>query len=173
MHTKWVFKHFSARSGRQIRILAALWTMSLLTGIVLCCLSRFDAFSEFRFLFSDDPAPLSLFLVCVFPVVLIAIALTASLFGLVCLTVTMSGVSHGFCGIMIYIAQGSAAWLLRPMLLFSASFVSVLMWWLILQNETSGRLRKNIRLAGVLSCVVFVIDLFIVSPIVGDLVKYF
>lgn len=173
MHSKWVFKHFYPWSGRRVRLLAALWILGLLVGIILCSISSYDAAGMLYNAISTSPAPLGLFLVCVLPVVFTAIALTSPLFQLSYLVVFLSAVSHGFCGIMIYIAQGNVAWLLRPLLLFSASCTSVLMWWLLLQSKTKSYLHKNIRLAGVMSCFIYIVDLFLVSPFVGDLAKYF
>lgn len=173
MHSKWVFKHFRPRSGRQVGFLAALWMVGLFAGIALCSLGSFDSAALLRSAVSVAPTPLGLFLTCVLPIALIAIAFTSSLFGLAYITVFLCAASHGFCGIMIYFAQGSAAWLLRPMVLFSAGFTSVIMWWLILQSESKSRLHNNVRLAGVLSCFVYIIDLFVISPLVGDLLKYF
>lgn len=173
MHAKWVFKHFQPWPGRRIRRLTALWIMGLLIGIILCNRGSFDAVRMLSGMSLASPAPPCLFLVCFLPVVLIAIALTSPFFQISYLAVFLSAVSHGFCGTLVYMAQGSAAWLLRPLLLFSASCTSVLMWWLLLQSMNKGRLYRNIRLAGALACFIYLIDLFLVSPFVSDLVKYF
>ena len=173
MHPKWVFKHFYPQSGRRVRLLAALWILGLLAGIILCSIGPYDAADILHSTVSVSPAPLSLFLICFLPVIFVAIALTSPFFLLSYFAVFLSAVSHGFCGIMIHVAQGSAAWLLRPLLLFSASCTSVLMWWLLLQSKNKSRLHRNIRLAGILSCLIYIVDLFLVSPFVGDLAKYF
>jgi len=173
MHSKWAFIHFYHQSRRQILFLATLWFTGLLFGILLCSLKSYDSVGILHRAVIDTPAPFALFLVCVLPVALTAIAVSLPLFGLIYPTVVLTAVSHGFSGTVIYIAQGSAAWLLRPLLLFSASCTSVLMWWLLLQDEPKRRLRKNVILAGVLSCVIFLIDLLVISPLVGELAKYF
>ena len=173
MHYKWVFNHFQTRSRRPINTLATLWILGLLIGILLSCLAPYDFAEVFRLAFVSKPAPLQLLFVCVLPVAVAAIALSSSLFVFSYIAVFFCAVSHGFCGIAIYAMFGSAAWLLRPILLFSAGCSSVLMWWLFLQNETKSRLHSNIRIVGILSCLIFFIDLFIVSPFIGDLAKYF
>ena len=173
MHPKWVFKHFWSRSRSGFFPTAMLWMLSLLIGFLLCSQSPLDPVSAFQSVLSASSGPLGSLCVCVLPIVVMAIALLSPLFALSYLVVFLLGISHGYCGCMIYLAIGNASWLLRSLLLFSASCSSVLMWWLILQNETTHRLNKNIRFAGTLSCIFFVIDLLVISPIVGDLAKYF
>ena len=173
MHLKWVFKHFAPRLRSRILPMVALWTFSLLAGILLCALSSSDLVGLFRAACTASPAPAGRLLVCTLPIAVMAAALLSPLFVLSYLAVFLCGISHGFCGFAIYIAQGNAAWLLRPMLLFSAGCSSVLMWWLILQCQIRPRLHRNIRLSAVLSCVVYCIDSFVISPLIGDLSKYF
>lgn len=173
MHLRWVFTHFQPRSCRPGRSLVMLWTLGLLIGILLSCLASYDFTETFRLLFATEPGPLQLFFVCVLPVASVAITLSSSLYVFSYIAVFFCAVSHGFCGSAIYVMLGSSAWLLRPILLFSAGCTSVLMWWLLLQNETQSRFYRNIRIAGILSCLILFIDLFIVSPFIGDLAKYF
>ena len=170
MHSKWVFKHFHTKSRGQLYTLAALWFLSLIAGILLCVFCSND--SAYMLDSATAVAPLGLLFVCVVPVVFTAFTLAFSLFCFTCLTVCISGLSHGFCGFLIYIEQGNAAWLLRPLFLFSATGASVLIWWLILQNEAKRSHRKFL-LAGTLSCLIYIFDLLVVSPFAGDLVKYF
>ena len=171
MHSKWVFKHFSPRLRSRIHPLTALWTFSLMAGILLCALSSSDLVSLFGAACITSPAPAGRLLVCILPIAVIAFALLSPLFAFSYLAVFLCGISHGFCGFAIYIAQGNAAWLLRPLLLFSPGCSYVLMWWLILQNQIRPHLCKNIRLSVVLSCVVCCFDTFIISPLIGDLSK--
>ena len=171
MHTKWVFKHFYPRSDRQICIFAVLWVIGLLSGVLLCKHSSFDVSIIFFGAVNTDPLPLILFLICVLPATLSAFAFSCSLFPIACLIVFSVALFQGFSGTLIYMSVGSAAWLLRPMLLFSASCTSVLMWWLLLQSKSGRLIYKNIRFAFVFSCITFLIDLFLVSPLVSDLTK--
>ncbi len=173
MHSKWVFKHFHRRPGNRIPLLLALWFTGLLIGILLCNSRAFDCAAVLRCAVAEMPSPIGLLLVCLLPVALTAIAVCSPLIGILYLTVVLNAISHGFCGTVIYIALGSAAWLLRPMLLFTSCCTSALMWWLILQNEGQNRNRKNIRTAGIVSGIVFIVDLFVVSPLVDNVSKYF
>ena len=166
MHPKWVFKHFATvLQGSTLR-LAVLWSLSLLCGILLCSLASSDLSIVFRTAFSAQTSILERALVCLLPLVVIVTGLSYA-------TVFLCGISQGFCGFAIYIAQGNAAWLLRPLLLFSAVCSSVVMWWLIFQSNATGRFRERIRFALILCCIICCIDFFIISPFVGDLSKYF
>lgn len=171
MHTKWVFKHFHPVRDRQICIFAALWVIGLLSGVLLCDHSAYDFSVIFFGAVNTDPLPLGLFLICALPATLSALAFTFSLFPITCLIVFSIAVFQGFSGTLVYMSVGSAAWLLRPMLLFSASCTSVLMWWLLLQCKDRRLKYKHIRLAFVFSCITFLIDLFLVSPLVSGLAK--
>lgn len=173
MHSKWVFKHFRARTGRRLSSLVILWALSLVAGILICALSAHDLDAVFRFAFTASPALPGKVLVCILPVAVTAVALLSPIYVLIYPVVFFSGISRGFCGCMIYMAQGNAAWLLRPILLFYAGCWSVLMWWLILQDHTGRPIHKHIRLASILSCITCIVDLFVVSPLIGDLSKYF
>ena len=171
MQSKWVFKHFRVRSNKQFCVLAILWGVGLLFGVWMCSHSPYVATAALYGVISTKPSMLSLLLVCILPVALSAIATCSMLFPVAYLLVFLSAVSHGFCGSAIHIAVGDAAWLLRPLLLFSGGCTSVLVWWLLLQGCVGSRLKKRICLAFCLSCVVYIIDLFLVSPFVGDLIK--
>ena len=171
MHSKWVFKHFRSWSSRRIYLLALLWIAGLLTGILLCTLAPYDTVGIFYGVIGKKPSVLGLFFVSVLPVLLFTLAIRSPLIYLSALLMFFSAISHGFCGTAIYIAVGSASWLLRPMLLFSAGSTSVLIWWLLLQNNAVKRSIKNARFAICLSCLVYFIDLFFLSPLVGDITK--
>lgn len=171
MHTKWVFKHFRPRAGKRNFFLVLLWDIGLVLGVLLCSLAPCDISDILFGAIYTKPSVFGLFLVCVLPVALTAISVRTSLFWFSYLTVFLSAVSRGFSGTAIYIAVGSASWLLRSLLLFSASCTSVLMWWLLLQADTGRHLRERMRLSLGLSCFVYIIELFFISPLVSDLVK--
>ena len=171
MHSKWVFNHLHPLKSKQIFVLVLLWGVGLLFGVLLCTLVQYDTVDVLYGAMCTKPSILGLFLVCVLPVILSAMAVCSPLFPIAYVLIPLSAVSHGFCGMVTYMAVGSASWITRPILLFAASGTTVLMWWLLLQNNTGNRLRKRICLAICLSCLVYVIDLFFVSPFAGDLIK--
>ena len=175
MHSKCLFKHFALLPRLRIQLLAVLWGTGLLVGILLSATCFRESTAVLRSALTVTTAPFLLFLTIALPVAVTAVALSTPLFTLSYPLVFFTAVCHGFCGILIYLAQGSSSWLLRPMILFSASCTSVLMWWLLIRNskEKCLSLGADIRLAGVLSCFIFVIDLFVISPLLTDLTKYF
>lgn len=173
MHSKWVFNHFSIRPKHHKRLLVSLWIVGLLSGMLLCAVGA-DRYSDiFLTAIVSRPAPLSLVLVSAIPVVLIIFSLITPLYAISYLTVFLFAFLHGFSGFLPAVCNIGGAWLLRPMFLFSASLTSVLMWWLLLSSRNQARLRTDILLISILLCVVFLVDLFVVSPFLGDLSKYF
>ena len=171
MHSKWVFKHFRFSSSKRNIVLALLWGGGLLAGILLCVVAPFDPKSTLYDVMCASPSLLSLFLVCVLPVLVTTVAVSTSLFSIVYVLVLLSAITHSFSGTAIYLAVGNAAWIVRPMLLFSAGGTSVLMWWLLLQRSAQYRGFKPACLALCLSCLIYILDLFLLSPFVGDLSK--
>ena len=173
MHSKWVFNHFQHQPRWHLRPLAVLWLVGLFAGILLCCIRPDDSVDILRSAMLTSPSPMYLFLVDILPVAVIVISIITPFYGLAYFAVLLSAVCHGFSGVLIYISNGSSAWLLRPLLLFSASCASALIWWLLLISKKRRCLRRNIRFACFLSCLVFLADWFIISPLLGDLAKYF
>lgn len=171
MHSKWVFKHFRVRSNKRFCVLATLWGIGLLVGVLMCSHSPYVTTAVLYGVICSKPSALSLLLVCILPVALSAIATCSMLFPVTYLLFFLSAVSHGFCGSAIFIAVGDAAWLLRPLLLFSGGCTSVLVWWLLFQSNTGRNIRKHICLAICLSCLVYITDLFLISPLISDLIK--
>lgn len=171
MHSKWVFKHFRPGSGKKNIVLALLWGGGLLAGTLLCAAAPFDAESILYGAMHAKPSLLGLFLVCVLPVLIAAVAISTSLFLVAYVLVLLIAILHGFSGTAIYLAVGNAAWIVRPMLLFAASCTSVLMWWLLLQRSARNRVFKPACLALGLSCLIYILNLFLLSPFIGDLTK--
>ena len=171
MHSKWVFKHSYPHASRRNFLLGSLWVVGLLIGVLLCALAPYDTGSILYGTVYTKPSLWGLFLVCVLPVAFSAIAVCSPLFLIAYVLVFLSAVSLGFCGTAIFVAVGSAAWIVRPMLLFSAGCTSVLMWWLLLKGNGRSRLKRPVCLALCLSCLVYIVDLFLISPFIGDLTK--
>ena len=171
MHSKWVFKHFCPHSGKRNFLLFLIWVIGLLLGTLLC---NFASFNCIEFLYeavSVKPSIPGLLLVCTLPVALSSIAICSRVFLIAYLLVFLNAISLGFCGTIINISFGSSAWIIRPMLLLSSGCASVLMWWLLLQNNLEKHNRKHIRLALIISCLVCILDFLFISPFVGDLIK--
>lgn len=175
MHLKCLFKHFSFYPRSRFYLLAALWGGGLLVGILLSPSRFFESATALLSALSVSPAPISLFLTIILPIAITAIAVSTPLFVLSYFSVFLIAICHGFCGITVFLTMSSSSWLLRPLILFSSSCISVLMWWLLLHNShgANKNCAAEICLAGFLSCVIYIIDLFVISPFLSDLAKYF
>ena len=171
MHSKWVFKHFSPRRKGFLSSLITLWILGILLGVALSIFAANDASKAFLGIVSASPTPYGLLLAYILPVGLAA-AIFAELFvWVIYLVVPLMAVLHGFCGMTVYLIAGDAAWLLRPMFLLVGGCTSVLVWWLVFQACSGKHLHRCFRPVLLLSCIVFLIDLFFISPFVGDLTK--
>ena len=175
MHSKCLFKHFSSFPKLHIHLLAVLWGAGLLVGILLSTTCSGESIAVLHGALATSASPLLLFFTIALPVAVTILSLTTPLFVLSYPAAFLTAVCHGFCGILIYLAQGNCSWLLRPMILFTSSCTSVLMWWLLIRNCKGRRAHfgADIRLAGILFCCIFVVDLFVISPLLTDLTKYF
>lgn len=171
MHSKWVFKHFCPGSNKRNVLLAMLWGGGLLAGVSLCAYTPFATESILYGVMYAKPSLLSLFLIGVMPVLFTAVCAFTSLHPIAYVLILLSAITHGFSGTAIYLAVGSAAWIVRPLLLFTSSSTSVLMWWLLLQRNTRRGAHKQVGLALFLSLLVYLLDFFILSPLIGDLTK--
>ena len=171
MHTKWVFKHFRPRAGEQNFFLILLWGIGLVLGVMMCAFAPYDILDIFLGVIYTKSTAFFLFLICILPVLFAGLSVRMPFRVLSYLPVFLIAVSRGFCGTAIYIAVGHAAWLLRSLLLFSATCTSVLMWWILLQADTGSPVSKQVRLSFCLSCLIYIIELFMISPLVGDLIK--
>lgn len=171
MHSKWVFKHFLFRKKTPVLSLSMLWVLGIVIGVVLCCCSASNATNAFWDVFISSSKPFGSLLVCLFPVVLVALLSVRSLAKLTYFLFPVIAIFYGFCGMSVYLAVGDGAWLLRPVVLFTASCIAVLSWQLIFRVCNERQFVRHISLALFASCLIFIIDMFLVSPFVDDLAK--
>jgi len=171
MHSKWVFNHFRTLPRHHMRLLVLLWLSGLLTGILLCCVCADDLCESSRAAMDASVSPFWLLFICILPIAAAIASVTTPLFVIGYPLVFVFAFFHGFSGIMISVGVTGGTWLLRPMILFSSCCTAVLMWWLLLRGKSGICLKKDIRLACIILCFVFLADLFIMSPFVGDLLK--
>ena len=175
MHSRCLFKHFSTYKKLPIYILCLLWICGLLLGIMLASYQDHSLTDTLHSSMLTTPRLSSLFLVVAIPVSLIVVAVSTPLFALSYPLIFLIALCHGYSGILIYLIEGNCSWLIRPLILFSASCTSVLIWWLLFRNCNSrcSKRRSDIQLAAVISFVIFIINSFVISPFLDDLAKYF
>ncbi len=175
MYTHFLGKWTVYRVSGRVVTLTALWLIGLLSGIGLAFVYSHSVPALFCGAISDVASPLAMVLIAALPVVVISVALRFSLFPLCCLVMVTEAMCRGFTGIVTSLSVNSAAWVVRPMLLFTGGCVSVCLWWLIIRHCNGRALHffRDVCLAMLLTAVAAVIDIFCVSPFLRDLSIYF
>ena len=82
---------------------------------------------------------------------------------------------RGYCGLFTCFLFGDSAWLIRKFLLFSSGLTSLYIWLLIFWYQ-KGRVTGVRRICCLSILAVFlitVIDFFVISPFLSDLIIYF
>ncbi len=82
---------------------------------------------------------------------------------------------RGFCGMIIYHIVGESSWLIRFLFMFSSYASSVVMWWFFFRcKQGSSRcILKNSYILLFSACLITVIDIFLISPLLEELIIYF
>ena len=143
--------------------LSFVWILGILFG---ACGA---VFAENTYLITDvvvskRPNLSLLFIVNILPIALLTAIFAFRSYGFIFVMMFLYGLFRGFCGMCTIFTFGSGAWLVRCLLLFSGSAVSVLVWWLAL-SYVAYRCHVLKLLFNLLfiSLVTFV-DYFVISP---------
>lgn len=114
-----------------------------------------------------------LLLVLFFPLVISVIAISVPFF-LFPLSF-IKALSYGFCFYSVMFAFGSAGWLFSMLLLFSDSCMSVLLNWLWCRHLFGKRhiLGRDVLYCALAAVSIGLVDYFLVSPYLTDLLYYF
>lgn len=166
MNIKLIFNRFRICKRNKFMILFAFWVIGLVTGIIFAILFRLGSAPILNAAKETIRQPYFVLFVNILPIVLIAVAIHNHC-RMFCLPLLfLEALCHGFCGMLPAFPFGDGAWLVRFFLLFSASCVSVVMWWLLLRhlscNENS--FSNDVLLACVLVCAVSLVDIYFISP---------
>ena len=105
-----------------------------------------------------------LFVINVLPIYLFTAIFVFRSYGLVFIMMFLYGLFRGFCGMCTVLAFGSGGWLVRCLLLFSGSAVSVLMWWLTLSYFVCRCHVLKLLFSLLFVSLVTFIDYFVISP---------
>lgn len=174
MHSKCVFKHFNISFRLQDSVLGGCWICGLLFGVLLGVHHPFAIPASFCASLIEPPTMLAGTLIVVLPVLL-----TFLIFASRCLSFTypllfVYSLCYGFCGVLLSCVWGDSAWLLRLLLLFSASSTSFLIWFLLLRYQQLGGalLWPDILFVLVFLCCISVINKVTVSPVLTALFDY-
>lgn len=160
---RWRITSFNNRD-RLLFCYAVVWALGILLGVAIPVINR----EEYMVLITAAklrPNLFFLFLSNAIPLIALIALITVRRYGFIYVILLLYGTLRGYCGMYVTFAFGSGGWLVRCLLLFSSSLVSVVMWWLILSSF--DRKHRNLQLicCSVLSvCCVTLFDYFIISP---------
>lgn len=175
MHSKCVFKHFNTFSRLKNPLLICAWVAGLLVGI----LSGIQQSQSMLFTFSTSmvkpPSLLTGVFVMAIPVLTMVLILISRCDALAYPLFFIYALSHGFCSMLLSCFWGSGSWLLRLMLLFPATGISFLLWFLLLRYQFRDGLlhRSDVAIALLFLSCISVINHFSVSPVLVALVDCF
>ena len=78
----------------------------------------------------------------------------------------------GFAGFFVLQIFKDVAWLIRPLLMFSAGSVSVFLWWILISSNEELN-RRSIIIALIVLISIFFFDYFVISRFIYSLIVYF
>lgn len=142
---------------------AIVWALGILLGIAI------PFFTGEEYMVATITARLRpnlyvLYLSNAFPLVVLWILLIYRRYGFACAILFLYGILQGYCGMCVSIAFGFGGWLVRRLLLFSGSFISVAIWWLILSSFNHRCHSKQLFYSVLFVSSVTFFDYFVISP---------
>lgn len=157
-----------------VSFLAFSWTLGLSAGVYFAGTMQSSVFSLMRAAASSRVSIVGLIVLLIFPLLLSAFAVYLS--APICLLPVSfcRGAAFGFCSLGALYAFGSAGWLVRLMLLFSASAMTVPLFWFWIRHISGNKLllRRDLAVCSALAVVIGIIDYFLVSPYLVMLMNY-
>lgn len=164
--------HMLLRSN--LFLFSAVWIFGMITGICLVDAYDFNADIVGSSLITVRPLPIATLLITTLPVLIVGLSLLRGNPVACFVAVALVAVCRGFCGFVIFLSFGSAAWLIRVLLLFSGTCASVLMWWLMLRSTDSNhhRIKKHIIICVLSAFFVSAVDILVISPFLCELAMY-
>ena len=174
MNKDCLFSRFVLPNRVSQMLLIVVSVSGLLIGIFLAETKTAFADFFFRSHITASRSLLSLIVLTV-PVAVVCVALKFRSWVLSYLTVLFIFICRGFCGMLLHLAIGDSAWLIRDLLMFSANAFSVLICWLLYRhcNGMQASFVRDLRIVSVFISIVFIFDFLVISPLLSSLFKYF
>ena len=165
---RWRIANFT-NTDRLFSCYAIVWTLGIFFGIVI------PFFAGEEYMVATIAAKLRpnlylLYLSNAFPLVVLWILLVVRRYGFACTILFLYGIFQGYCGICVSFAFGSSGWLVRHLLLFSSSFASVAIWWLMLSSFNLRFRRRQLFFAALFVSSVTFVDYFVISPFLMEII---
>ncbi len=155
-------------------LFSSVWIFGIVIGICLADAYAFSAGAVASALIAVRPSPIATLLITMLPVLMIGVSLWKAS-SIVCFaTIAIDAVCRGYCSFMTFLSFGSAAWLVRGLVLFSGACTSVLMWWLLLRRGGTDprRFKKDMVICILSAILISAVDILGISPFLSELAMY-
>ena len=152
-----------------------LWSFCLIAGMWMAGKSSAFFNQSLSNITSTQPSVVGFLFVSYIPIALCAVGIGLHSFSICGIVVAIVAFCRGFCCFGVYLLCGSGAWLLRSMLLLSATVSAGSMWWILLKHFLCRKpcLRKDLCVAAIVLFLFVLADRFLVSPYLIRLSMYF
>lgn len=175
MNIEFIFNRFNKYKRNDLVILVILWVIGLVTGIIFSFLFRKESSAVLMAAVTTEHRPYFALLVRIFPLVVITLAIHKRIVSLCYPLFLLEALCHGFCGMLPAFVFGSSAWLVRSLFLFSSCCVAVAMWWLLLRHLPGKHPNffKDVKFVFMVICGISLIDIYVISPQLPNLLIHF
>ena len=153
-------------------ILALSWNLGFLSGLLIAVNGNSAFFSLMRAAASCRVSIVGLWIVTLLPFLLSVIAIYFSRPYLIPVISFIHAFTFGYCVCGIAVAFGSAGWLVRWLMLFSAGCSSPIIYWFWLRHisGTAKSLWTDFALCAVVILFITSLDYRIISPFLANLI---
>lgn len=166
MYFKHSFSNHPSFCRRSVFVLAISWLVSIVSGILLAATFPVSLFSLMRTSLSGRVSIVGAFAVLIFPLFSSAVAIRFNRLRFIYLIATLKGICFGFSIFILLKLFGSAAWLVRWLILFSDACMSIPLFsfWIRHLRHPHNGLRNDFICCLVLCILIGVVDYYVISP---------
>lgn len=149
-------------------ILTFAWIFGLSSGVAIAFRTNLFTVSWMPALLCSRLSILGLFGVCFIPFLLSMIAFRFRAIVFVYIIAIAKSFLYGFCHYSVYRCFGNAGWLMRALLLFSDTYISIMLLWYWEKNiDRCGQwLFKSTALFAGVCFAICLLDVLFISPII-------
>lgn len=155
-------------------ILSATWVAGLLAGLYTVSIVPTSYFSLMRSILYDRMSIVVLVLTLIFPFLFSYVAYRLSMPFLIFPIAFLKAFTFAYSAFGVVMAYGDAGWMMRWLLLFSDSFIVVLLLWFWFRNASANRitLNKALLVCVLLASFICLFDYSVILPLSASLVNY-
>lgn len=165
-----IFPDLACRFAHSPRVkLTLFWSLGLCAGSAFAVLNTGPLEALMGSAVSSRVSIVGLLTAFVVPFVVSAVCLRYHVLILIYLTAFCKAMALGFCSCAVYRTYGSAAWLVRCLLLFPDTVCCTALLWLWLSSGSERESRFHTVLCGIVIAVAGLVDYLVVSPFLAGL----